>query len=89
MSGKRPEWRRSLGLISVAIFAHENSGENGANTVTRSVHCQRRYFDKNANEWKSSGYLSPADIAPAVSLLKAAEDYLLQLDESAADSTSF
>lgn len=83
MMSKGPEWRRSLGLVSVAVFAHENTGEDGAVTVTRTVNCQRRYFDKKANEWKTSTYLAPAELSAAVALLKAAEDYLIEAEQSA------
>lgn len=87
MSAKSPEWRRSLGLISVAVFAHENSGDDGATVINRSVNCQRRYFDKKANEWKASTYLSPADVGAAITLLNAAQQYLIDVEQSASSDS--
>lgn len=84
MTTKRPpEWRRSLGLVSVAVFAHENTADNGATVLSRTINCQRRYYDKQANEWKSSTYLSPGEIGAAISLLQAAQQYLIDVDASA------
>ena len=88
MSGKKdPEWRRELGHISCAVFAHENAGENGTVIISRSVHCQRRYYDKNAEAWKWSGYLSHADVGAAISLLTAAHQYLIDVEQSTATDT--
>jgi hypothetical protein len=86
MSVKSPEWRRSLGLVSVAVFAHENAGEDGTTNVSRTVNCQRRYFDKKSNDWKTSTYLAATELSAAISLLQAAEQYLIEAEQSASSN---
>ena len=85
MSNSTPEWRRSLGLVSVAVFAHQNSNDDGTTSNIRTISCQRRYFDRNEKSWKSSTYLGPAELGAAISLLRAAEQYVMDAERPASD----
>lgn len=75
-----PSWRRSLGLVSVAVFAHRKDADG---PVNYTISCNRRYYDGNEKSWKTSEYLGPTEIGAAVTLLKAAEAFLIgiQSDE--------
>lgn len=75
-----PTWRRSLGLVSVAVFAHRKEADG---PVNYTISCNRRYYDGNEKSWKTSQYLGPTEIGAAVTLLKAAEAHLVdtQSDE--------
>ncbi|TWT60957.1 hypothetical protein [Rubinisphaera italica] len=75
-----PIWRRSLGLVSVAVFAHRKDADS---PVNHTISCNRRYYDGNEKSWKTSQYLGPTEIGAAVTLLKAAEAHLvgIQSDE--------
>lgn len=80
-----PTWRRSLGLVSVAVFAHRKEADG---PVNYTISCNRRYFDQNEKSWKTSQYLGPTEIGAAVTLLKAAEAHLvgMQADQGGEQS---
>lgn len=80
-----PIWRRSLGLVSVAVFAHRKDADS---PVNHTISCNRRYYDGNEKSWKTSQYLGPTEIGAAVTLLKAAEAHLIgtQSDEGGEQS---
>ncbi|TWT51746.1 hypothetical protein KOR42_34330 [Thalassoglobus neptunius] len=76
-----PSWRRSLGLVSVAVFAHRKEADG---PVNYTISCNRRYYDGNEKSWKTSEYLGPTEIGAAVTLLKAAESFLIGIQSDQA-----
>lgn len=71
---QKPSWRRSLGLVSVAVFAHRKDDDGPINFT---ISCNRRYYDSNEKAWKTSEYLGPTELGAATTLLDAAAAYLI------------
>lgn len=71
-----PVFKRQLGHLSVAVFENERQGDA---PPARSISIARRYFERQAEEWKTSSVsLNPADV-PAISrLLQSVELWLLE-----------
>ncbi len=80
-----PQWRRSLGLVSVAVFAHRKDDDG---PINYTISCNRRYYDSNDSSWKTSQYLGPTELGSAVTLLKAAEAHLIEIQSVDSESAS-
>ena len=77
MSEHRPTTQVSLGPVSSAVFEHERDG-NG--TPRLSISLRRRFFDRKAEEWKTSVcYLTPETLSAGIAVLKAIESTLLEV----------
>ena len=71
----RPIFKRELGPLSVAVFENETDSDH---KPMRSISIARSYFDRQADEWKStSASLNTADVPAMLSLLKSVEHWLL------------
>ena len=71
-----PVFKRQFGHLSVAVFDNERQGDA---PPARSISIARRYFDRQADEWKtSSASLNPADISAIARMLHSVEDWLLE-----------
>ena len=77
MSSSRPSVQSVLGSISSTVFEHDSKG-NGPPQM--SISLRRRFFDRNAEEWKTSSiYLTPETLSGAIACLKAIENTLLEV----------
>jgi len=82
MSTTRPSFQATLGPVSSAVFEHESDG-NG--TPRLSISLRRRFFDRKAEEWKTSVcYLTPETLSAAIAVLKAIENTLLEVQSNEA-----
>jgi hypothetical protein len=62
--------------ITATVWA--NQAQQGDRLVTRhSVQIQKRYFDKNANEWKTSGTYFPDDLPQIILAMQKAYEYIM------------
>ncbi|MCA8997698.1 MAG: hypothetical protein KDA80_11950 [Planctomycetaceae bacterium] len=74
-----PIQKAQLGPLSVAVF--ENSRESDAAPV-RSVSIAKRYFDRSAEEWKTTSVsLNPADVPAVIELMKSIQSWLISIPE--------
>lgn len=63
--------------VSAVIWLNQVDSDNGPPRVFRSITIEtRRYFDRKANEWKSSPSISPTDLPILVYALEQARDYV-------------
>lgn len=77
MATKSPSLQAALGAVSSAVFEHESEG-NGPPRL--SISLRRRFFDANAEEWKTSVmYLTPETLSAAIAVLRAIEHQLLEV----------
>jgi hypothetical protein len=62
--------------ITATVWA--NQAQQGDRMVIRhSVQIQKRYFDKSANEWKTSATYFPDDLPQAILALQKAYEYIM------------
>lgn len=75
----RPVFARRLGYLEVALFANGDGNREKPFGVSLS----RRYFDNQANDWKTSAVsLNESDLAAAKELLQQAQQWVLENQRS-------
>jgi len=78
MTTKVPKHQFALGPVSSAVFEHESEG-NGPPRL--SISLRRRFYDRSADEWKTSVcYLTPETLSAAIAVLSTVQSKLLEID---------
>ncbi|MBU1985345.1 hypothetical protein KJ815_13180, partial [bacterium] len=78
---ERPVMEFRAATIKAAIWA-ERRQEQGRTVIRYTVKIQKRYFDKNSNEWRTTEYFFPNDL-PRLCLVAAKAFEYTALRESA------
>jgi hypothetical protein len=66
----------STGAISACIWINESLNQNGEIVEYKTISFDKRYLDKNTNEWKSTNTLRVQDLPKAALVLSKAYEYL-------------
>jgi hypothetical protein len=61
--------------IGVCVWLNTIETESGPRTVRSITINPRRYFDREANEWKDAGSYNPADLPALIFALQKAQEY--------------
>ncbi len=72
-----PEMQFRAGAISAAVWRNTIKKKDGSEADIRTVSFQRRYKDKDSDEWKTSNSLRATDLPKAVVVLNKAYEYLV------------
>lgn len=72
----KPERSFKLGGVEVAVWERKQETEKGVQ-IRRGVSAQRRYYDKKANEWKSTTIFGEKEIGTLIALLQKALNYII------------
>jgi hypothetical protein len=78
--------RFSTGAVSAAIWNNESLNQNGEIVEFKTISFNRRYLDKNTNQWKSTDTLKTQDLPKAILVLQKAYEHLALRDD--ADTSS-
>jgi hypothetical protein len=74
---KVPEKQFRAGAISASIWKNRVTGKDGQPAEFMNVTFQRRYKDKDSDEWKTSSSLKAMDLPKAVVVLNKAYEYII------------
>ena len=80
--GNPPERKFKVGVISATVWRNTLTGKDGKSGDVLSVSFDRRYLDKETNQWKSSNSLRANDLPKAVLVLNKAYEYVLLNSQS-------
>lgn len=72
----------STGAISACIWNNESLNQNGEIVEFKTISFNRRYLDKNTNQWKSTETLKIHDLPKAILVLQKAYEHLVLRDGS-------
>ncbi|MBW2964638.1 hypothetical protein KY363_04215 [Candidatus Woesearchaeota archaeon] len=72
-----PEMKFKAGTISATVWKNTVKTKDGRDADIRSVSFDRRYLDKDTNEWKSTSSLRAMDLPKAVVVLNKAYEYIV------------
>jgi hypothetical protein len=61
--------------IGVCVWLNSIETESGPRTVRSITINPRRYFDREANEWKDAGSYNPADLPALIFALQKAQEF--------------
>jgi hypothetical protein len=81
-AGSPPEAKFKVGAISATVWRNTLTGKDGKSGDVLSVSFDRRYLDKETNQWKSSNSLRANDLPKAVLVLNKAYEYVLLNSQS-------
>ena len=76
-----PELNFRIGAYSAAIWRNSFENSDGTSRTTRSATIQRRFYNRNSNQWESSSLtvLNLAELSCLVRLLERLEQAVLEL----------
>ena len=72
-----PEKKFRAGAISATVWRNVVKTKDGQDAEVRTVSFDKRYKDKETNEWKSSSSLRAMDLPKAVVVLNKAYEYIV------------
>ncbi len=72
-----PEMKFRAGAISATVWRNTIKKKDGTDAEVRTVSFDRRYKDKETDEWKSSKSLRASDLPKAVVVLNKAYEYVV------------
>jgi hypothetical protein len=72
-----PEKKFRAGAISATVWRNVVKTKDGQDAEVRTVSFDKRYKDKDTNEWKSSSSLRAMDLPKAVVVLNKAYEYIV------------
>lgn len=77
MAKPRYKFGSSLNAVSAGVIEHDSQG---GGEPQLSISLRRRFFDRKANQWKTSVcYLTPETLSAAIAVLKTVESELLEI----------
>jgi len=76
----------STGVISACVWNNESLNQNGEIVEYKTISFNRRYLDKNTNQWKSTDTLKTQDLPKAILVLSKAYEYLALRDDADASN---
>lgn len=71
----------STGAITATVWLNEGLNNEGEIVTFKTIAFERRYLDKNTNEWKSTSSLRQQDLPKALLVLNKAYEFLTLKDE--------
>ena len=78
----KPDYSFRIANLSASVFRNSVQTEGGDARVVRSVVLQRRYYDRQAGQWKTAKNLGGlAEVCTCIRLLEKARDYLESVEQ--------
>ena len=77
-----PEMKFKAGGITATVWRNTLTNKDGKQGDVLSVSFDKRYLDKESNEWKSTNSLRSMDLPKAVFVLNKAYEYVLLNSQS-------